>query len=237
MSGSASPRRGSPSEVITAALVARHALLRAGLRSVLEGDRIVIVGEADDVVAALRLADDATPDVILVDVALPDPGGIEATIRLKREQPKCAVILLTGRDDEATVYDALKAGAAAFVSKDVEPAGLLDVVRCVAAGEYLINDQVFQTPTAANRVLADFRHLSVYGAQAQVVFSPLSARETQIVDLIANGLTNKLVAAELGISEQTVKNHLSSILRKLSVNDRTQAVVYAIRAGWIALPD
>ena len=104
-------------------------------------------------------------------------------------------------------------------------------------GEYLINDKVFSKPAVASRVLKEFRELAVYGQEAAPIFAPLSPREVEILDNIAQGMTNKQVAYALSISEQTVKNHMSSILRKLSVNDRTQAVVYAMRQGWIRMPE
>ena len=107
----------------------------------------------------------------------------------------------------------------------------------MVGGEYLINDKVFSKPAVASRVLKEFRELAVYGQDAAPIFAPLSPREVEILDNIAQGMTNKQVAYALSISEQTVKNHMSSILRKLSVNDRTQAVVYAMRQGWIRMPE
>src|SRR6266404_2873302 len=117
------------------------------------------------------------------------------------------------------------------------PAELIDTIRRVRAGQFPINEKIFTRPAVASKVLAEFRELSVYGAGSTKIFSPLSPREVQILDSIAQGRTNKEVAYALAISEQTVKNHMSSILRKLSVNDRTQAVVYAIRQGWIKGPE
>ena len=132
---------------------------------------------------------------------------------------------------------AIKAGAAAFVLKDISPEDLVTIIRRVNTGEYLINDKVFAKPAVASRVLKEFRELAVYGQEAAPIFAPLSPREVEILDNIAQGMTNKQVAYALSISEQTVKNHMSSILRKLSVNDRTQAVVYAMRQGWIRMPE
>ena len=111
------------------------------------------------------------------------------------------------------------------------------IIRRVNNGEYLINDKVFARPAVASRVLKEFRELAVYGQEAAPIFAPLSPREVEILDNIAKGMTNKQVAYALSISEQTVKNHMSSILRKLSVNDRTQAVVYAMKQGWIRIPE
>ena len=138
---------------------------------------------------------------------------------------------------EDALFDAIKAGAAAFILKDVGPDDLVTIIRRVVTGEYLINDKVFAKPAVASRVLKEFRELAVYGQEAQPIFAPLSPREVEILDNIAQGMTNKQVAYALSISEQTVKNHMSSILRKLAVNDRTQAVVYAMRQGWIKMPE
>ena len=165
------------------------------------------------------------------------PGGIETTQRIKRELPSTGIIVLAQTEDEDALFDAIKAGAAAFILKDVGPDDLVTIIRRVVAGEYLINDKVFSKPAVASRVLKEFRELAVYGQDAAPIFAPLSPREVEILDNIAQGMTNKQVAYALSISEQTVKNHMSSILRKLSVNDRTQAVVYAMRQGWIRMPE
>jgi DNA-binding NarL/FixJ family response regulator len=167
----------------------------------------------------------------------PAPGGIEATQRIKRELPSAGIIVFAANEDEDALFDAIKAGAAAFILKDVAPDDLVTIIRRVANGEYLINDKVFAKPAVASRVLKEFRELAIYGQEAAPIFAPLSPREVEILDNIAQGMTNKQVAYALSISEQTVKNHMSSILRKLSVNDRTQAVVYAMRQGWIRMPE
>ena len=177
------------------------------------------------------------PDVVLMDLSLPAPGGIETTQRIKRELPAAAIVVLSTEEDEDALFEAIKAGAAAFILKDIATEDLVTVIRRVVAGEYLINDKVFSKPAVASRVLKEFRELAVYGQEAAPIFAPLSPREVEILDNIAQGMTNKQVAYALSISEQTVKNHMSSILRKLSVNDRTQAVVYAMRQGWIRMPE
>ena len=151
--------------------------------------------------------------------------------------PAAAIVVLSTEEDEDALFDAIKAGAAAFILKDIAPEDLVMIIRRVVAGEYLINDKVFARPAVASRVLKEFRELAVYGQEAAPIFAPLSPREVEILDNIAQGMTNKQVAYALSISEQTVKNHMSSILRKLSVNDRTQAVVYAMRQGWIRMPE
>ncbi|TME31074.1 MAG: response regulator transcription factor [Chloroflexi bacterium] len=189
-------------------IVDGHTLFRRGVRNILEleGD-MEVIGEAGNGREAIALVEELTPDVILMDVGLPAPNGIETTQRIKRELPHTGVIVLAANDDEDQLFEAIKAGAAAYVLKDIDPSDLIAIIRRVRSGEYLINDKVF------------------------------AKREVQILDNIAQGMTNKQVAYALSISEQTVKNHMSSILRKLSVNDRTQAVVYAMRQGWIKIPE
>jgi DNA-binding NarL/FixJ family response regulator len=219
-------------------IVDDHALFRMGIRGLLEREPdFVIVGEADDSRSAIELALETSPDIILMDLTLPSPGGIETTQRIKRELPSVGIIVLAQNEEEDALFDAIKAGAAAFILKDVGPDDLVTIIRRVSDGEYLINDKVFAKPAVASRVLKEFRELAVYGQDAAPIFAPLSPREVEILDNIAQGMTNKQVAYALSISEQTVKNHMSSILRKLSVNDRTQAVVYAMRQGWIRMPE
>jgi len=208
------------------------------MRNILEREPgFDIVGEADDTRGAFDLSVQLSPDIILMDLSLPAPGGIETTQRIKRELPSAGIIVLAVSEDEDALFDAIKAGAAAFILKDVAPDDLVAIIHRVAAGEYLINDKVFAKPAVASRVLKEFRELAIYGQEAAPIFAPLSPREVEILDNIAQGMTNKQVAYALSISEQTVKNHMSSILRKLSVNDRTQAVVYAMRQGWIRMPE
>ncbi len=232
------PDRRDPDHVTKVLIVDDHALFRVGISNILgrEPD-FEIVGEANDSRTAMDRAIETSPDVILMDLSLPAPGGIETTQRLKRELPSTAIVVLAVAEDEDALFDAIKAGAAAFLLKDIGPDDLVTVMRRVVAGEYLINDKVFSKPAVASRVLKEFRELAVYGQEAAPIFAPLSPREVEILDNIAQGMTNKQVAYALSISEQTVKNHMSSILRKLSVNDRTQAVVYAMRQGWIRMPE
>ena len=219
-------------------LVDNHALFRVGMRNILEREPdFDVVGDASDSRGAIDQSIQLSPDVILMDLNLPSPGGIETTQRIKRELQPAGIIVLAAQEDEEALFDAIKAGAAAFILKDVGPDDLVTIIRRVAMGEYLINDKVFAKPAVASRVLKEFRELAVYGQEAAPIFAPLSPREVEILDKIAQGMTNKQVAYALSISEQTVKNHMSSILRKLSVNDRTQAVVYAMRQGWIRMPE
>ena len=232
------PDRRNPEQRTKILLVDDHALFRMGMRQMLDGEPdFDIVGEAEDARDAFTMAVEMTPDIILLDLSLPAPGGIETTQRIKREVPSAGIIALAVAEDEDQLFEAIKAGAAAFILKDINPDDLVTIIRRVRAGEYLINDKVFARPSVASRVLKEFRELAVYGQEAAPIFAPLSPREVEILDNIAKGMTNKQVAYALTISEQTVKNHMSSILRKLSVNDRTQAVVYAMKQGWIRIPE
>jgi DNA-binding NarL/FixJ family response regulator len=232
-------RRRRPGEERTRILIVDdHVLFRVGIAQILSKEEgLEVVGEAEDARSAMDAALELSPNIILMDLSLPSPGGIDTTQKIKRELPSVSIIVLAVQEDEDALFDAIKAGAAAFVLKDISPDDLVNVIRRVSNGEYLINDRVFSQPSVASRVLKEFRELAAYGQSEVPIFAPLSPREVQILDNIAQGMTNKQVAYTLTISEQTVKNHMSSILRKLSVNDRTQAVVYAMRQGWIKMPE
>jgi DNA-binding NarL/FixJ family response regulator len=231
-------RAATTADRIRILIVDDHALFRVGITNILARERdLDVVGEAADGRAALETAGLTSPNIVLMDLSLPAPGGLETTQRIRREYPAVAVIVMAQDEDEESLFASIKAGAAAFVIKDISPDDLIHVIRRVSQGEFLINDKVFSKPAVASRVLKEFRELAVYGQEAQPIFAPLSPREVEILDNIAQGMTNKQVAYALSISEQTVKNHMSSILRKLAVNDRTQAVVYAMRQGWIKMPE
>jgi DNA-binding NarL/FixJ family response regulator len=213
------------------------ALLRLGIRTALEAgqDDIEVVGEADNGQQALEMTHALSPDVIIIDAVLPGVNGIEVTRLVKQQLPSVAVIVLTSFEDEEELFNAIKVGASAYLTVDVRPVELLSVVRRVHSGNYLINDSVLSRPLLASRVLRQFRELASVGPETEPIFIPLSAREVEVLEHIARGNSNKEIARSLGISDQTVKNHITSILRKLAVNDRTEAVVYALRHGWIKM--
>src|SRR6266568_1914402 len=225
-----------PERAIRILLADASRITTMGIRQVIEKESdMEIVGVASDGEEAVAKTNELEPDVLVIEVDLPRLSGIKATQRVRRELP--AVVILTAQDQEQILFEAIRAGAAAYLHKDCEPTELIDAIRKVRGGQFIINEKIFSRPAVASKVLAEFRELSVYGPGSTHVFAPLSPREVQILDNIAQGMTNKEVAYALAISEQTVKNHMSSILRKLSVNDRTQAVVYAIRQGWIKGPE
>ena len=227
-----------PEKAIRIVLADASRLTTLGITQVLERESdMEILASVTDGEDAVAKTIELVPDVLVIEADLPRLSGIKATQRVRRELPHIAVVVLTALEEEQTLFDAIRAGAAAYLKKDCAPEELVETIRKVRAGQFTINEKIFAKPAVASKVLAEFRELSVYGPGSSHVFAPLSPREVQILDNIAQGMTNKEVAYALAISEQTVKNHMSSILRKLSVNDRTQAVVYAIRQGWIKGPE
>lgn len=214
-----------------------HPLFRQGIRWTLEDAAdIEIIGEAENGQEAIKLAERLTPDVVLVDINLPGLNGLEVARVIKRREPRTGIIVLSVYEDDEQLFQAIKVGAAAYSSKDVSAEALIGFIRGVFQGRYLINDSVLSRPHIANRVLHQFRELAASeDEQTSALFAPLTSREIEILDCIARGLSNKEIANELSISGQTVKNHITSILSKLQVNDRTMAVIYAIKKGWIKM--
>lgn len=219
-------------------LVDDHPLFRRGIAAEFaHNQELMIVGEAGNAASAIAVSDTSLADVIIVDADLGAESGVELTRQLRRRHPQVAVIVLTEYADDEQLFQSIRAGAAAYATKQIAASELAMLIKRVASGDYLINDSVLQRPQVASRVLNQFRELSVLDESAEGVFSPLTPREIEILDRIAQGNSNKEIAYNLGISDQTVKNHITSILRKLAVNDRTQAVIYALKHGWIKLDD
>jgi DNA-binding NarL/FixJ family response regulator len=215
-----------------------HPLFRQGLHWALTTHAdLEIVGAAADAAEALRLAETLLPDLVLCDLNLPDVGGLELTRRLRRLYPQIRVVIVTLHMDDERVLGAIRAGAAGFLTKDAAAEELVAAIRRVALGEYPINDLVLNRAGVAAGLLDQFRDLSVATEADAEVFSPLTPRELGVLEAVARGNSNKEIARLLSISDQTVKNHITSILRKLAVNDRTQAVIQALRHGWIRLDE
>ncbi len=223
---------------ISIMLVDDHPLFRQGLRRVLEAEEdmevIIEVAEGDE---ALRIAQQFAPDVVIMDINLPGMNGLQVTRELKGVMPEIAVIMLTAYHDDEQIFHAVRAGAAAYFPKDVTPRRLVEAIHQVVQGNYVLDDEVLDKPEVASWLLQQFDQVAYIDGIPNEVFTPLSPREMEILQHIARGQSNKEVAYELGISRQTVKNHMTSILRKLAVNDRTQAALYAVRRGWIRLQD
>ncbi len=208
-----------------------HPLFRRGIRMGLEGERdFLIVAETADGPAALQAADQFTPDVVLLDISLPTMSGFDVARAIKRRHPRSAVIILTMHEDDGHLFAAIRSGADAFAAKSIEIDELVRLIRHLAC-----DDAETPVPTfVAARLLDEVRTGSRRGTETGE-YSPLSPREVEILGFVSQGLSNKEIASILTISDQTVKNNITSILRKLQVNDRTQAVIYALRHGWIDL--
>jgi DNA-binding NarL/FixJ family response regulator len=182
----------------------------------------------------LSVMDDLPPDVAIVDIDAPDDSGLAITRQLKQRLPNIGIVALTSNDNDVWLFEALKAQAAACLSKEITPEQLVDTVRHVARGEHPINETLVTHPILADQVLIKFQELSRQN-ETNSLMSPLTRREIEILDYVAQGWLNKQIATQLGISEQTIKNHVTSILRKLNANARTEAVVFALRKGLISL--
>jgi DNA-binding NarL/FixJ family response regulator len=209
-------------------LVDDQALFREGLETLLSVHKdITVVGQASNGQEALEVVATVRPDVVLMDVRMPILNGVGATRRLKKALPQCRVIVLTTFDDDEYVFDALRAGAVGYLLKDVASAQLVEAIRATARGESILQ------PSVAAKVITEFTRVSsmVPAAQMEPLIEPLSERESEILALIATGASNKEIADQLFIAEGTVKNHVTHILGKLGVRDRTQAALKARELG------
>ncbi len=206
-------------------LVDDHDLFRTGLRNLLEQEGVNVVGEAENGEAAIRLASDLAPDVVIMDLNMPGAGGVETTRRLSSLAPLSRVVVLTISADDDDVMNAVMAGACGYLLKDSSIQELIAGIRAASEGESLISPQI------AAKVLQRLRAQSKDIDAAETIRAELSDRELQVLKLIANGKDNAQIASELFISPKTVKNHISNILMKLQIENRIQAAVYAVRSG------
>jgi DNA-binding NarL/FixJ family response regulator len=206
-------------------IVDDHALFRRGLQMVLKQESdIEVVGEAADGHEAVGKAQELMPDVILMDVRMPKRSGIEATQRIKELLPHVKILMLTISDEEADLYEAIKAGASGYLLKEISIDEVADAVRSVWAGQSRIS------PSMAAKLLTEFAAMSKRAEERQQLPAPrLTEREMEVLKLVAQGLNNRDIAKELYISENTVKNHIRNILEKLHLHSRMEAVVYAVR--------
>lgn len=202
-----------------------HALFRRGLRMVLESEEdLAVVGEADDGEESIRIVDELRPDVVLMDVRMPRIGGIEATRSITEVLPATKVLMLTVSEDEDDLFDAIRAGAAGYLLKEISVDEVAGAIRCVVSGQSLIS------PSMAAKLLVEFRSMAKRVDERQSMPLPrLTERELEVLRLVAQGLSNREIAGELYISENTVKNHVRNILEKLHLHSRMEAVVYAVR--------
>jgi DNA-binding NarL/FixJ family response regulator len=215
----------APVEKLKVIIVDDHALFRRGLEMVLENeDDIEVVGEATDGQQAVDRTSELMPDVVLMDVRMPRRSGIEATQRIKELMPHVKIVVLTNSDEEADLYEAIKAGASGYLLKEISSEEVADAIRSVVQGHSRIS------PAMASKLLTEFQAMSKRTDDRQPLAPPkLTERELQILRLVAKGLGNRDIAQQLFISENTVKNHIRNILEKLQLHSRMEAVIYAVR--------
>jgi DNA-binding NarL/FixJ family response regulator len=209
---------------------------RQGLAYVLR-EVCEVVGEAGTGESALGLLRESEADLAVVSADLARGDGMSLTRAVRQLMPMTHVVLVTAQPNDAQLFEAIRYGASAYLSEDTPADELADTVSRVASGQYVIDDNILGNPHLASRVLDAFRRLSRAEQAEGALFAPLSPREIEVLEHAAHGSSNKVIARKMGISDQTVKNHLTSIMRKLAVNDRTQAVVTALRYGWIQVRD
>lgn len=208
-----------------------HVMVRQGTRELLEHeDDMEVVAEAGDGEEAVLLAGSERPHVVVMDVAMPRLDGIEATRRIKARYPSMAVLVLTAYDDDQYVFALLEAGAAGYLLKDVPVEELIKAVRAVRAGEAVLH------PAVARKVVSRFAQPPA-GREREGSLDQLTEREVEVLRLAAKGLTNREIARDLSISARTVQVHLSNTFSKMGVGSRTEAVLHALRKGWLTLQE
>jgi DNA-binding NarL/FixJ family response regulator len=224
---------------VSVLIVDDHPMFLDGLRMALELEEdIRVLGQCTDGEDALREASAQKPDVVLLDINLPSMNGLQVTRMLKAERDDIAVIVLTAYHDAEQVLHAMRAGASAYCAKDITPKELVEMIREVANGYYIVG-----TERMDSQMLHTWINLNVEAITGPYIidpnehYLPLSPREMEILQFVTHGLSNKEIASRLRISQQTVKNHMTSILKKLNVQDRTQAAVTALRHGWVRIQD
>ncbi len=219
------------SQEIKLVLADDHAVVRSGTRELLEQQPdLKIVGEASNGEEAVSMAQDLQPDVIVMDVRMPKMTGIEATRRIKAESPDVKVLVLTAHDDDEYVFALLQAGANGYLLKTAEIEEVVRAIRTVAAGQSAL------APEVTGKVVAQFasgKSLPDVMTNTQDQYDGLTERELGILELVSKGLSNKQIGKKLYISDRTVQAHLSNIFSKLGVNSRTEAVMHAVRKGWL----
>ena len=226
---------GGSVDKVTVMVIDDQELFRAGVRqalSQLPGFEVTECAPSEDTLARIEAT---LPNVALLGCRLTAGAGLELGKKIARYFPNTRVIMMSPDPDDEELFEAIKTSAVACVNKSASAEDLVTTIQRACNGEYPINETVMTRPTVARRVLREFGELASMGRALDTVVAPLTARETQILNYVAEGNTNKQIATILAISEQTIKNHVSAILRKLNANDRAHAVVLAIRHGWISI--
>ena len=216
-------------------IIDKQPLFRGGVKQAFSelSDFKIIDASPEDNLAMIIETD--LPEVILLDIDAPSLNGLKVGRGLIQRYPATRLVMMTSEVNNEELFEAIRIGAAAYLDKKATTQELEGIIRRVARGEYPINDSLLATPIVAEHVLKQFQEMVSMGMSVESVTAPLTNRETQILRYVADGNSNKKIAQILEISEQTIKNHVSSILRKLNANDRAHAVVLAIRRGWISV--
>jgi len=223
-------------EDITVIIVDDHPLFRQGVADTLSLEpNLRVVGLASSGEEGLDLIREIRPDIAILDVNLPGINGQQVTRQVIAEKLPTRILLLTAYDDPEQKIHAMRAGAAAYCTKDVRPEKLVEIIQTVLDGIYVIDEQQVNELGLERWLDAQTEGAMRMYSDPGEPFHPLSKREMEVLSLVTRGLSNKEIAASLGISHQTVKNHVTAILRKLGVEDRTQAAIYALRRGWVRL--
>ena len=218
----------------TVMIIDKQAFFRAGVRQALsqQPEFEALEGDPNDDLSEIIEAD--SPNVVLLDIDFPSLSGLKLGRQILRRYPNIRLIMLSPHLDNGALFEIITTGAVAYLNKNATAEELTSIIRRACRGEYPINDSLLAKPKVAEHVLRQFQDIVSMGKTMETITAPLTHRETQILNYIADGNSNKQIAHILEISEQTIKNHVSSILRKLNANDRTHAAVLAIRHGWIS---
>ena len=227
----------STSGRIIIAIMDRSHFFRDGLHKNLSAQQNFRLLDCDPDSDLLQFIDANSVDVVLLDIDSPISKGLELSRAIARHYPNTRVIVLSSYFSNEELFETLKTGAVAYIDKRINTEELVKVIRRASRGEYPINDSVNANPLIANRVIRQFQEIALLGLIKEKIAAPLTQRENQILSCIASGNTNKHAAHKLGISEQTIKNHVSAILRKLNANDRAHAVALAIRNQWVTVEE
>jgi two-component system response regulator DegU len=222
-------------EEIIIAIIDRSEFFRTGVHQALSAQRSFRLMDCNPDQEPLKFIEAHSVDVALLDIDYPISKGLELGRSIVRYYPTTRVIIMSPYHNDDELFEAIKSGAAAYIDKRDKTENLVSVIRRVSRGEYPINDSLNESPAVADRVLRQFQEITSMGLAMEKVAAPLTNREIQILSHIANGSTNKQIAHVLGISEQTIKNHVSAILRKLNANDRAHAVALAIHNQWVSV--
>jgi len=227
-----SGRQQEMADTIRVLLAEDHVVVREGTRELVDRERdMEVVGEAGDGAEAIELTGELRPDVVIMDISMPKVNGIEATKRIKELHPTTAVLILTAYDNEQYIFALLEAGAAGYLLKNVRRDELIDAIRAVHNGEPVLHPQI------ARKVVQRFRERRGPPAAEEPVRDPLSEREMEVLRLAGKGISNKDIASQLSLSIRTVQAHLGNIFSKLGVGSRTEAVLFALRKGWLTLDE